>query len=58
LELVVAMIEQLGAALQVAHRAGVMHRDLKPANVRLDTVAKAIAAYAPPSHTGVIVTTR
>ena len=30
------IIEQLGTALEVAHRAGIIHRDLKPANIMYD----------------------
>ncbi len=30
------IIEQLGAALEEAHRAGIIHRDLKPANIMYD----------------------
>jgi serine/threonine protein kinase/DNA-binding XRE family transcriptional regulator len=34
LETVARMLEQIGSALIVAHRIGVIHRDLKPANIR------------------------
>ena len=30
------IIEQLGAALEAAHKAGIIHRDLKPANIMYD----------------------
>jgi WD40 repeat protein/DNA-binding XRE family transcriptional regulator len=33
---VALLLEQIGAALHTAHRAGIIHRDLKPANVMLD----------------------
>ena len=44
LEQVAAIVEQIGAALHVAHRAGVIHRDLKPANVLLDEAGNAYLA--------------
>jgi WD40 repeat protein/transcriptional regulator with XRE-family HTH domain len=44
LELVLRMVEQLGAALHAAHAAGVVHRDLKPANVLLDEEGNAYLA--------------
>jgi len=39
-DLVGTIVEQLGAALGAAHRAGIIHRDLKPANIMFDPANK------------------
>lgn len=39
LEYVAALVRQIGAALDAAHREGVFHRDLKPENIMLETLS-------------------
>src|SRR6266508_2113867 len=38
------LLDQIGAALSVAHRASVIHRDLKPSNILLDSDGNAYLA--------------
>jgi serine/threonine-protein kinase len=38
--LTATIVEQVGAALTAAHRAGIIHRDLKPANIMYDAGTK------------------
>jgi WD40 repeat protein/serine/threonine protein kinase len=44
LEETALLLEQIGAALNVAHRNGVIHRDIKPANILLDEERNAFLA--------------
>jgi WD40 repeat protein/serine/threonine protein kinase/DNA-binding XRE family transcriptional regulator len=44
LDHVLRVLDQVGAALMVAHRAGVIHRDVKPANMLLDEAGNAFLA--------------
>ncbi len=41
LDRTLAMVDQIGAGLAVAHRAGVVHRDVKSANILLDDESNA-----------------
>jgi serine/threonine protein kinase len=36
------IVEQLGAALTVSHKAGIIHRDLKPANIMFDPATQQV----------------
>lgn len=40
--LVATIIEQLGAALDTAHKGGIIHRDLKPANIMYDPATQRV----------------
>ena len=39
-QLVAKIVEQIGAGLTAAHKAGVIHRDLKPANIMYDPASQ------------------
>jgi serine/threonine-protein kinase len=39
---VATIVEQLGAAMTVSHRAGIIHRDLKPANIMYDPATQQV----------------
>ncbi len=55
LPMAIAVLNQVGSALDYAHRRGVVHRDIKPANIMMDEEGLAVVtdfgiAKAPEAH--------